>query len=261
MFILTPFILGSQESSAINQPPFASYLSAQVNDSRVVLNWQDPSDTENLIYEVRRCSEEITEDNLEQSDFIANVAPGIRNFTDSPPGEGSWWYALISIKNGKTVKLVIPWRNSLGIPVNLNTETAEQIPEPEEVISKPELPELSHPAPIRPAPLPLLALDSMPLKRTLSLQAAAALNNILEPDEGELWVQAEPEILPVDLTRGDEVSHSILKGILEGPFARKEWLEAETGLIELSASLELDNRIVQAPGCLSLISGFFRLFL
>jgi len=243
LFILFPIFLGSQESGSIIQAPFVSYLNAELNGSRVVLNWRDPADTENLIYEIHRYGEEITTDNLEQSELLAHVAPGIRSFTDSPPGEGPWWYAVISRKNGKTLKLLIPWRNSLGTAVALYTENSDKRPVTEAVAVAAEPDAQLDSAPVRPIPLPLLAMDSMPAKKALSEQAAAALKSILGPTEGELWEQAEAEILSVDYGSDDGASGSILKDILEGPFSRQEWSEAELELIQLSASLNLDKQM------------------
>jgi hypothetical protein len=246
LFILFPLLLSSRETSAVLQAPFVSYLNARVNGSLVVLNWQDPSDTEDLTYEIHRYGEEITIENLEHTFMIAEVAPGIRTFTDKVPGDGPWWYAVLSRNNGRTINILIPWRNSLGTPVVLNTEKVSSDPEPEVSAVKSEIEKPLEISPLRPLPLPLLSLDTMPAKQDLSAEAAEALNNILGPDEGELWNQPEPVILPADYAEysdGNDGPASVLKDVLDGPFAEKNWEEAETRLEQLSADPDTDEEL------------------
>ncbi len=231
LFLLIPHVLSSQAAGISLQSPFVSYLNAEVNGSSVVLTWRDPADTEGMVYEIHRYSRAITVENLNRTELVAHIAPGIRAFTDHPDEDTSWWYAIISIKDEKAINLIVPWRNALGIPVTIKPKDEIQI---NTAISAPNEPQRYNP-PIRPAPLPFLEGRGFPDRTLLSAEAARALGNILSPETGELWVPAEREILKADYTDAGDKSQVVLKGILEGSFARGDWPAAEAELLELSA--------------------------
>ena len=204
----------------------------------MILTWRDAEDiTGDLIYEIRRYQEEISSENLDKTELVAHVAPGICTYTDKPNTDVPLWYAIISIQNGKSVNFVIPWRNALGIPVKLSeglstNENQLEIPS----ISANENCEVPQSEQVRPSPLPLLNGKSFPVKKELSSSALSALNLILTPVQGELWEAPKREILAEDKADGEENSPSALKEIINGPFARGNWQEAEDELKRLSAA-------------------------
>ncbi|RKX68462.1 MAG: hypothetical protein DRP60_17950 [Spirochaetes bacterium] len=225
LFLLISHALSSQTGGINLQPLFISYLDAEVNGSAVVLTWRDPADTEGMVFEIRRYSRGITAENLDRTDLIAHVAPGIRTFTDTPDENTSWWYAVISIKNDKAINLIVPWRNTLGVSVIISPK--DDNPAPVETAS--------YKSSIRPAPLPFLEGRGFPVKTSLSNDAARALQNILNPVQGKLWTAAESRILNADYSDEGDKSQTVLKSILEGSFDREDWPAAEAELLELSA--------------------------
>ncbi len=218
LLFLIPHALSSQTGELNLHSPFISYLEAEVNASAVVLTWRDPADTENIIFEIRRYDREITVENLDSTELLAHVAPGIRTFTDNPDEHTSWWYAVISIRNDKAIKLIVPWRNTLGSPVTITPGEIQ--------IDK---------SPVIPA--------ALPQKMPLSDEAAAALLKILNPEQGKLWVAAESEILNADYSDSSDKYQAVLDGILDGSFAREDWPAAEAELLELSAVENLPKEL------------------
>ncbi|GEM_PF-3125277 len=235
LFILIPHTLSSQAAGISLQFPFVSHFNAEVNGGSVVLTWRDPADTNDMVFEIRRYSQPITAENLSRTDLVAHIAPGIRVFTDYPDVDNSWWYAVISIKNKRTINLIVPWRNTLGIPVTFKSKDEIQI---NTAISNPEEPQSPQPS-IRPAPIPFLEGRGFPEKTSLSDDAAMALGRILSPEIGELWVSAEKEILKADYSDTGDKSQLVLKGILDGSFDRSDWPAAEAELLELSTTENL----------------------
>ena len=312
------------------QAPFISYLDAVTDNSMVILEWRDASETDNLIYEIHRYGEQITSSNLNETELIAHVSPGIRNYIDRPDAGMPWWYAVISVVNGKPVNIAIPWRNVLGSPVQLSeisreyTETAvlnltaevidgtvaikfqtegegienqkiifriaenfdhavivgrssgkdvfiEDQPLPgilwsyavvdsrlfdtgcpdwqeKAVISLPVFisakdADFSDITPVKPLPFP--EFESTPLreKRTLSPEAYSGLKVVLSPAEGRIWIPPEPEILTIEHALNSKSSQSSLKKIIDGPFSRGDWDEAESELFKLSAANGLEKNM------------------
>jgi len=245
LFLLPIFLLAdlliAQTTDKNLQSPFITNLYSEIENDSVILNWQDTADIDDMIYEIRRYGEEITVNNLQNTYLVARVAPGIRTYTDHPEN-GSWWYCIVSIKNGKAVNLIVPWRNALGSPVIIGPDYAA----PEQVnIMEDETLVFNLPS-IRPAPLPLIEMGSIIEKTALSNQAESVLNALLNPVSGELWVQEKPEKLSMDRRIEDKESLLILKSIIGGSFADNNWQEAESELVKLSASINLEKNLKDA---------------
>lgn len=333
LLLLVTHNLCSEDMNTNLHAPFVSRLSAKLNGSEVILNWRDSPDSSDMVYEIRRYKDAITAENLNDTERVAVIARGIQTYTDRPAEGKPWWYAVVTSSGGETVKLIIPWRNALGIPVtvfpgtqqlsnaaelySLSAEAAgatvslnydadrpgreiaifrstgpmntleaidhavkvgsstaqyggmEDSPLPgitwyytavdtgliesgypdwfeKAAFSSPITLSLGETriffeSSIRPAPLPLLRRREMPDRAPISAEATAALSATLDPVQGRLWVQPEPEILDIDRGNTDNRRQQILKEILEDSFANQNWTEANEELFALSATNGLDD--------------------
>ena len=67
--------------------PFPSSLRARAADGGVILTWRDSPDVLES-YRIFRYTEEITEENFEESRLVGSVPPGTTTFTDYPEEGG-----------------------------------------------------------------------------------------------------------------------------------------------------------------------------
>ena len=313
--------------------PFVSHLSAELNGPEVILSWRDAPDSSDVVYEIHRYGEVITAGNLNDTQKMAVIAPGIRTYTDRPAEGKPWWYSVITVIDGEPVNLIIPWRNALGSPVTVFPGTEDMLQAAQllslsaeingstvslnfnadrpgreisvfrstEPMNTPEaidhavkvgssqaqsgimkdsplpgvtwyytavdkgLIESGYPdwfekaafstpvtmplgvtvssfkSPLRPAPLPLLRRREMPDRAPVSAEATVALSAALNPVQGKLWFQPEPEILGIDRGNTDKRRQRILKEILEDSFTNRNWTKADEELFALSATNGLDD--------------------
>ena len=245
IIVLRPVLSEAQNSDMKTISPFVSYINARVDGENVILTWSDAEDTAgNVIYEIRRYQDAINTENLDKTELVAHVAQGIRTYTDKPDKDSPLWYAVITIQDGKSVNFVIPWRNTLGIPVKLSdglSTNENQLENPNHLNDDQyELPRTEQ---VRPFPLPQLKGKTFPEKRELSSAASYALSLILNPVQGKLWEAPKSEILAADITDNNGSSQSALKKIINGPFARGNWQEAEKELKILSATENPEGNI------------------
>ena len=106
--------------------PFVSHLNAESNENEVILTWRDaPGGDGDAVYQIRRYHQAIDSSNLDISSIIAVVAPGIRTYTDRPEPGIDWWYAVVTVLDGEPLNILIPWRNSLGSSVIVQSATQE----------------------------------------------------------------------------------------------------------------------------------------
>ncbi len=106
--------------------PFVSRLKAKADKSKIILTWEDSKDIKgvNIIY---RYTKEITTDNIEKAEKIAEVPQGIERYRDIPPTTKKYFYAvLIKDEKGKVYKLLIPYRNKTLIGVAVQTLATEE---------------------------------------------------------------------------------------------------------------------------------------
>jgi hypothetical protein len=126
--------LAAQNSGSILQTPFVSRLTAIPNGLEVILTWKDAIGTSDTNYEVHRHVDAITNENLDFTERIAIVAPGIETYTDRPSEGSLWWYAVFSVHDGEPVKIIIPWRNTVAVPVNIS-ESSKHVDNAAEILS------------------------------------------------------------------------------------------------------------------------------
>ncbi len=125
LFAVFTINLYSQDVNSGLNSPIVSYINAEINGSEVIISWRDVPDTADTIFEIRRSNTIISAENMSETQRVVNIAPGIQTYTDRPADNLPWWYAIISIRNGKYINLLIPWRNTLGAPVTIQAVTKD----------------------------------------------------------------------------------------------------------------------------------------
>ncbi len=122
--VLATQSLVAQNSVSILQTPFVSRLTAIPNGSEIILTWKDAIGTTGANYEIHRHVDAITNENLDITEKIAVIAPGIETYTDRPSEDSTWWYAVVTVDDGEPVKIIIPWRNTVAGPVGIVDSSA-----------------------------------------------------------------------------------------------------------------------------------------
>ena len=233
--------------------PFASRLAASANGNEVVLSWQDSPSDDNLVYAILRHDEEISSANFTAADRLALVAPGVRVYTDRPDTEREWWYAVVSVREGREIEVFIPWRNSLGAPVSFREDDAELFAAVDSLTV--DEPAAYAGEPMRHAPLPGLRIETSPIdgsvldvidgvlpeRQNLEPEVSSALAGILGPTMGTPWYEPEPIVLDIETAPTADRIQSALNSIIAGPFAGRDWFAAESSLFDLSARNGLDS--------------------
>ncbi len=118
--VLVTQTLIAQNPGTILQTPFVSRLTAIPNGPEVILTWKDAIGSSDSNYEIHRHVEVITNENLDITEKLAVIAPGIETYTDRPSEDSTWWYAVVTVHDGEPVKIIIPWRNTVALPVNIS---------------------------------------------------------------------------------------------------------------------------------------------
>jgi hypothetical protein len=122
--VLATQSLVAQNPVTILQTPFVSRLTAIPNGPEVILSWKDAIGSSNSNYEIHRHVEVITDENVDITEKIAVIAPGIETYTDRPTEGSLWWYAVMTVHDGEPVKIIIPWRNTVAGPVGIVDSSA-----------------------------------------------------------------------------------------------------------------------------------------
>jgi hypothetical protein len=97
--------------TSVPEVPFVSRLVAQSSDGAVKLTWQDSPDVVGtcLVY---RSAAPIAAPSLASAALVARVPSGVQEWTDSAPGDGTWYYAIVmEDARGTQYPLLVPYRN------------------------------------------------------------------------------------------------------------------------------------------------------
>ena len=253
--------------------PFVSHIKAEEKDGKVILTWKE-SGTESIsVYQILRSEFPPKNDNIDNMEHIADIAPGILKFVDQPEPGREYWYSIISRLDNKCYKIIIPWRNSLGKPVFVNsmhvyskektvkTKEAAGTDEPEIKIS------------INGIPLPAICctenrkLPELPLRINLTEKTNKSLLKIITSDNlNSVTEEPEPEILTADFAGFSTPAEKELHKVLSGSFKKGEWERANNELFKILAEYntanELKNRILFYRGeCFYFSSNYNSAFL
>jgi hypothetical protein len=108
--------------------PFVSKLRVGIKDPQIRLTWQDIPSIQTS-YRVYRHTEEISDQNFSQAQFITTIEAGTEVYIDDPPENGTYFYAVLAESpQGEPYKLFIPFRNKSVIPVSITGVPGDEPP-------------------------------------------------------------------------------------------------------------------------------------
>ncbi len=117
--------LGAEEKTKVFAP-FVSRLKATTEGSSIKLTWKSSAGIKNY-KQVYRHSEEISQANFSQSEFIARLTPDQDFYIDLPPDTRNYYYAvLLEDQESNLYRLFIPFRNKTSLPASVSRAGKEE---------------------------------------------------------------------------------------------------------------------------------------
>lgn len=111
-FFLLPARIFAQERFA----PFVSSLRIMQQESSVRISWQDdPASVD--YYSIYRYTDPINETTFPDSTEVGRVDAGDEEFTDYPPSNTEYYYAILAVLDKEVQKIFIPYRNVSVNPI------------------------------------------------------------------------------------------------------------------------------------------------
>ncbi len=126
LLVVAAFLLWGEEERPKVFAPFVSGLKATPGESSITLTWKGSRDVLGLRL-IYRHTDEISERNFKEAEFIARLTPETESYLDYPPDQKNYYYAvLLEDEGGKVYTLFIAFRNKTTLGLGIVSPAPEE---------------------------------------------------------------------------------------------------------------------------------------